>query len=213
MKIILWPVLESSKCYTAQKQFDDQRQAGLIGHLMQRPECDGDGNFQPVRCIPGQTWVMECLVFLGKLLMSCCLSFSCYCVDEEGKRIFGEAVHTASIQISMRCGKNLKNYHSKISSKDIVIHWIHYLQLPRMLPTGGKGTHAAQLAISRTDVTLWLERIVRSAAVRRRYVCLRGHAHRSSNFWPSQRYPRSFRATVLYVAIIDLPFLINCIHY
>uniref|UniRef100_A0A182JX45 Thyroglobulin type-1 domain-containing protein n=1 Tax=Anopheles christyi TaxID=43041 RepID=A0A182JX45_9DIPT len=76
------PMLESSKCYTAQKQFDDQRQAGLIGHLMQRPECDGDGSFLSVKCIPGQT---------------------CYCVDEEGKRIFGEAVHTASIQISMRC--------------------------------------------------------------------------------------------------------------
>uniref|UniRef100_A0A182QB15 Thyroglobulin type-1 domain-containing protein n=1 Tax=Anopheles farauti TaxID=69004 RepID=A0A182QB15_9DIPT len=76
------PMLESSKCFTAQKAYDEQRQQGLIGHLMQRPDCDGDGNFQPLRCIPGQT---------------------CYCVDEDGKRIFGEAVHTASIQISMRC--------------------------------------------------------------------------------------------------------------
>uniref|UniRef100_A0A182J2H6 Uncharacterized protein n=1 Tax=Anopheles atroparvus TaxID=41427 RepID=A0A182J2H6_ANOAO len=49
---------------------------------MQRPTCDGDGNYQSVRCIPGQT---------------------CFCVDEEGNRIFGEAVNTANIQISMRC--------------------------------------------------------------------------------------------------------------
>ncbi|XP_058831484.1 uncharacterized protein LOC131690044 [Topomyia yanbarensis] len=76
------PMHESSTCYKAQKQFDQKREDGTIGHLMQRPSCDADGNFQPVVCIPGQT---------------------CYCIDEDGNRIFGEAVHTASIQISMRC--------------------------------------------------------------------------------------------------------------
>uniref|UniRef100_A0A2M4C8A7 Putative secreted protein n=1 Tax=Anopheles marajoara TaxID=58244 RepID=A0A2M4C8A7_9DIPT len=43
------------------------------------------------------------------LSLSLFLFFSlsrCYCVDEDGQRIFGEAVHTASIQISMRCGKH-----------------------------------------------------------------------------------------------------------
>ncbi|XP_055532224.1 uncharacterized protein LOC129722641 [Wyeomyia smithii] len=76
------PMHESSKCYTQQKNFDQSREDGTIGNLMQRPACDADGNFAPVVCIPGQT---------------------CYCVDEDGNRIFGEAVHTANIQISMRC--------------------------------------------------------------------------------------------------------------
>lgn len=76
------PMHASSQCYKEQKTFDERRQNGTIGHLEQRPACDADGNFEPVVCIPGQT---------------------CYCVDENGKRIFGEDIHTANIQISMRC--------------------------------------------------------------------------------------------------------------
>ncbi|XP_055611396.1 uncharacterized protein LOC129758001 [Uranotaenia lowii] len=72
----------TSPCYKAQTEFDERRMNGLIGHLEQRPVCDADGNFAPVVCIPGQT---------------------CYCIDKEGNRIFGDAVHTSRIEVSMRC--------------------------------------------------------------------------------------------------------------
>jgi hypothetical protein len=45
----------SSKCFTAQRQFDKDREDGIVGFLAQRPECDADGMFAPYRCIPGQT--------------------------------------------------------------------------------------------------------------------------------------------------------------
>lgn len=51
----VFQVHDSSECFKAQKTFDEKRQDGTIGHLMQRPECNADGYFEPVVCIPGQT--------------------------------------------------------------------------------------------------------------------------------------------------------------
>lgn len=44
----------NTACYIAQKAFDDARDVGEMGHLMQRPSCNGDGDYNPITCIPGQ---------------------------------------------------------------------------------------------------------------------------------------------------------------
>lgn len=44
----------NTECFQKQIEFDEKRNNGEIGHLMQRPSCDMDGNYVPVRCIPGQ---------------------------------------------------------------------------------------------------------------------------------------------------------------
>jgi hypothetical protein len=73
---------ETSKCFQTKRKFDDNLKDGLIGHLEQKPSCDGDGNFSPIVCIPGQ---------------------NCFCVNENGERIFGDAVHHRNIEHIMHC--------------------------------------------------------------------------------------------------------------
>lgn len=65
------PMLESSKCFTAKSKFESNLRIGTIGHLLETPTCDSDGKFLPRTCIPGQ---------------------NCFCVNEAGERIFGEAL-------------------------------------------------------------------------------------------------------------------------
>jgi hypothetical protein len=65
------------------RKFDDDLRSGLIGHLQQRPACDGDGDFNPVVCVPGQ---------------------NCFCTNERGERIFGDAPHQKNIEYIMHCG-------------------------------------------------------------------------------------------------------------
>lgn len=75
-------MLDSSKCYKNQKEFDDARDNGEIGNVAPRPRCDGNGNYEPTVCIPGQT---------------------CFCVNEEGERIFGDAIESDATDIEMKC--------------------------------------------------------------------------------------------------------------
>lgn len=76
-------MLETSKCYQAQRKFDNDLNNGLIGHLLQRPKCDGDGNYKPLVCLAGQ---------------------NCFCVNEDGQRIFGDGLHQTNIDEIMHCG-------------------------------------------------------------------------------------------------------------
>jgi hypothetical protein len=77
------PMFETSECFQSKRKFDDDLKVGLIGHLQSSSRCDGDGNFNPIVCVPGQT---------------------CFCVNERGERIFGEAPHHQNIEFVMRCG-------------------------------------------------------------------------------------------------------------
>lgn len=43
-----------SECYAKQVIYDLAVTEGTVGKLMQRPACDGDGNFEPIQCVPGQ---------------------------------------------------------------------------------------------------------------------------------------------------------------
>lgn len=38
----------------AQEDFDRRREAGTLGHLEVRVECDRNGLYQPYVCIPGE---------------------------------------------------------------------------------------------------------------------------------------------------------------
>lgn len=77
------PMLETSECFRLQRKFVDDLRSGLIGHLQQRPSCDGDGNFASLICVPGQ---------------------NCFCVNAEGERIFGDGLHRRNIHRLMQCG-------------------------------------------------------------------------------------------------------------
>lgn len=89
------PMLETSRCRRMQQKFDDDLSNGLIGHLQQRPSCDGDGNYSPLICVPGQ---------------------NCFCVSDVGERIFGDGLHRRNIHHAMHCG--CSRLHDKL--KDLV---------------------------------------------------------------------------------------------
>lgn len=46
--------MDNTPCYIAKIEFDVARENGEMGHLMQRPSCNGDGDYNPITCIPGQ---------------------------------------------------------------------------------------------------------------------------------------------------------------
>lgn len=79
---------ETSKCYQSERKFNDDLKNGLVGHLRQAPLCDGDGNYGTTACIPGQ---------------------NCFCIDENGKRIFGDGLHQKNIDFIMHCGCSRMN--------------------------------------------------------------------------------------------------------
>uniref|UniRef100_A0A6M2DWG9 Putative thyroglobulin type i repeat protein n=1 Tax=Xenopsylla cheopis TaxID=163159 RepID=A0A6M2DWG9_XENCH len=72
----------SRKCYKEQKDYDDKKNNGTVGKYEERPKCDERGNYKPVKCIQGQT---------------------CYCVSEDGERIFGEDIYSQSADLLMNC--------------------------------------------------------------------------------------------------------------
>lgn len=74
--------MSHTRCFQEQIAYDEKRAADLVGSYMQRPKCDGDGNFVSSKCNIGQ---------------------SCFCVNKDGKRIFGEAPHNATTELTMKC--------------------------------------------------------------------------------------------------------------
>ncbi|CRK99618.1 CLUMA_CG012930, isoform A [Clunio marinus] len=76
------PMLETSECFRMRREFDNNLGKGSIGHLQQAPLCDGDGDFSPLICIPGQT---------------------CFCVNKRGERIFGDGLYRKNIHQIMQC--------------------------------------------------------------------------------------------------------------
>ncbi|XP_030022384.1 uncharacterized protein LOC115441659 [Manduca sexta] len=74
----------SSKCHTAQTNFDTRRTRGEMGSLEFRPHCDAKGKYAPFDCVLTQT---------------------CFCQSEEGERLFGEVVYRGTLTTqSMHCG-------------------------------------------------------------------------------------------------------------
>ncbi|KAG5899875.1 hypothetical protein JTB14_012338 [Gonioctena quinquepunctata] len=72
----------STTCTKKQMSFDERRAKGTLGRMEVRQSCDNDGFFVPYNCIPGQ---------------------SCYCVDKNGIRIFGELDFTSLPDLYMQC--------------------------------------------------------------------------------------------------------------
>ena len=50
-------IVDDTVCFRKQIEFDKSKEDGTLGHLMQRPSCDGDGFFSPIICIPGEMYV------------------------------------------------------------------------------------------------------------------------------------------------------------
>ncbi|XP_055921242.1 uncharacterized protein LOC129952596 [Eupeodes corollae] len=71
-----------TECFREQIAYDEKKAAGLLGSFMQRPICDGDGNYLSAKCVLGQ---------------------SCFCVNKNGKRIFGEAPYNTITEATMKC--------------------------------------------------------------------------------------------------------------
>lgn len=43
-------------CSKSQKDYDERKQNGELGHLEMRPVCDGDGKYKPYKCIPNEMY-------------------------------------------------------------------------------------------------------------------------------------------------------------
>ncbi|RZC36525.1 uncharacterized protein BDFB_010688, partial [Asbolus verrucosus] len=78
-------------CAYAQGTYDKKRQEGTLGKYEIRPNCDGDGFYEPYMCPPGLT---------------------CFCVDKNGERIFGEIAYTNSAPLIMKCQCSRKYYEA-----------------------------------------------------------------------------------------------------
>nr|ACP18834.1 unknown [Chrysomela tremula] len=73
----------STPCMLSQDDYDYRKKYGpSIGSMEDRQECTDEGEFVSYRCIPGQT---------------------CYCVDIDGTRIFGESDFTSLSKVEMQC--------------------------------------------------------------------------------------------------------------
>lgn len=46
--------VDDTECFIQQIAFDAAKRNGETGKLMQRPECDDEGFFKPLKCIPGE---------------------------------------------------------------------------------------------------------------------------------------------------------------
>lgn len=75
-------VLDNSKCFKDRTNHDRLQNEGKLGDLRPRPNCDGDGNYAPFICVPGQ---------------------NCFCVNEEGQRLFGDDLDTDRVTLDMKC--------------------------------------------------------------------------------------------------------------
>jgi len=61
--------VDDTECFKQQIAFDAAKKNGTIGKLMQRPMCDDEGFFKPLKCIPDEMycriidgWLMYCTV-------------------------------------------------------------------------------------------------------------------------------------------------------
>ncbi|XP_059481310.1 thyroglobulin-like [Neocloeon triangulifer] len=74
----------NTECHTKQDEYDEKKENGTLGHLMQWPVCDDRGQFATVTCIPGSV---------------------CYCTSPKGDRLFGEVLFSSQeLMTTMRCG-------------------------------------------------------------------------------------------------------------
>ncbi|KAK4884673.1 hypothetical protein RN001_000944 [Aquatica leii] len=76
-------------CINAQLSFDENVETGSIGHLETKPSCDRNGLYGSYHCVPGEI---------------------CYCVAENGERIFGEVPFTPNPIFALKC-KCSRSYH------------------------------------------------------------------------------------------------------
>ncbi|XP_068893390.1 thyroglobulin-like [Tenebrio molitor] len=74
--------MTNTKCTRARAEYDNRKVDGTLGTMQVRPNCDDDGFYKPYKCLPGQT---------------------CFCVDNEGERIFGEIPYTSIAELTMKC--------------------------------------------------------------------------------------------------------------
>ncbi|XP_043287786.1 uncharacterized protein [Venturia canescens] len=87
--------IDSTSCAKCQTKWETLRVEGKLGMTVVKPQCDEDGQFTPVHCIPGSL---------------------CYCLSSAGNRIFGEkAFLDHSDEHKMTCGCSL-NYNKALES-------------------------------------------------------------------------------------------------
>jgi len=96
----------STPCAQAQIKYDQKRKSGRLGHLEQRPDCEGNGLYKPYICVPGEI---------------------CYCLSEDGERIFGEIPFTANPEYLLRC-KCSRDYNRAKDIRNRNLHREEYLR-------------------------------------------------------------------------------------
>ncbi|GJQ76419.1 hypothetical protein Trydic_g2134 [Trypoxylus dichotomus] len=81
-----------TNCSEDQSIYNEKRNSGTLGHLELKPNCQRRGLYEPFKCIPGEI---------------------CYCVDEEGMRIFGDMPYTTIASSIMHCACS-RNYEKAV---------------------------------------------------------------------------------------------------
>lgn len=51
---VIYSAVDNTKCMQDRNAFDKRMREQNVGHLMERPSCNADGLYNPIKCIPGQ---------------------------------------------------------------------------------------------------------------------------------------------------------------
>ncbi|XP_046647985.1 uncharacterized protein LOC124338009 [Daphnia pulicaria] len=121
----------NTKCFEAQDEYEVRKLSGSLGMYETRPRCDDNGDFIARKCQPGG---------------------SCYCVDINNNRIFGESPPSyAATDAAMNCECS-RAYQLALAGS------LQSVQFPHCLPNGNYDTlqcvNQACFCISSTNQTL-----------------------------------------------------------
>ncbi|KAF5277455.1 hypothetical protein FQR65_LT15992 [Abscondita terminalis] len=104
-----------SPCVNQQVAYDQNVQLGNIGYLETKPSCAHDGSYNYFHCVPGEI---------------------CFCVSEDGERIFGEVLFTPNPYFFLKCACS-RNYHKAKQINDRNLYPSEYF---RCQPNGDYDT-------------------------------------------------------------------------
>lgn len=56
--------MNDTECFKELIEYEANETTGELGSLMEKPSCDGDGYFSPIKCISGSMYIFYSSLFL-----------------------------------------------------------------------------------------------------------------------------------------------------